>query len=418
MKKIKVGFSGLSHLGICYLIATALKGYNVVGFDEDSEVIKNLNNKIFPIYEPHLKNALQKVKKKIVFTDNIYDLKNCNIVFMSKDVPTLSSGKSDLDSVKRLINKTLKILEKNTVVVILSQVLPGFTEKLNWNKKLLYYQVETLIFGKGLSRAQKPDRLIVGSNNLEITKIYKEFLKSFKCEIIQMNYVSAELSKISINIFLILSISYANSMSEVAEKIGADWGKITKVLKSDNRIGHNSYLTPGFGIGGSNLKRDILNLITIIKPDTKNFFFYKTLLDLSKKRIEWLTKILNKHIKKNLKISILGVTYKENTNSIKNSPAIQLIIKFINTKFYYYDPVVKNLNQKFKNVHYAKSKEILKNSNILILLSPWSEFYKISLNSLLKNKKLKIIIDPYGVFANKNFRNIKYYSFGGNNEKK
>ena len=134
--------------------------------------------------------------------------------------------------------------------------------KINFNKKLLYYQVETLIFGKSLDRALNPERIIIGCNesNSKIKNSYLKYLKRFNCPIIKMSYESAELTKIAINIFLASSITTTNVLSEICSTIGANWEEIKPALKLDSRIGPKAYLKPGLGISGGNIERDIMSL--------------------------------------------------------------------------------------------------------------------------------------------------------------
>ena len=109
MKKIKIGYSGLSHLGICSAIASALKGYEIIAYDSNNNIIKDLKEGNFLFYEPKLKQQLKKIKKKIKFTNKIDDLKLCKIVFISKDVPTNLNGESKIKSVKILVEKTRRM---------------------------------------------------------------------------------------------------------------------------------------------------------------------------------------------------------------------------------------------------------------------------------------------------------------------
>ena len=162
---------------------------------------------------------------------------------------------------------------KKTPVIILSQVFPGFTENLVSSKnKEVYYQVETLIFGKALSRATYPERIIVGCDDekREFNKKYHDYLKKFKCKIIKTNYQSAELTKIAINLFLISSVTLSNSLAEISKKLNADWNKISSALKLDKRIGPHAYLKPGLGISGGNLERDLENILKLVKSKKVN----------------------------------------------------------------------------------------------------------------------------------------------------
>ena len=423
MKKFSVGFVGLSHLGIIYSLASVEKGFLVHGYDEDKNISDRLNNFENIIYEDGVKKILKKnlKEKNIIFSNNIKNLSDCKIVFISKDVPTNNQGQSDTKIIIKLINKVTKNLNKKIIIVILSQVSPGFTRKIKWPHNKLYYQVETLIFGKALDRALNQERIIIGSktSGQKIELFYKEYLKSFNAPIIKMNYESAELAKISINMLLISNITISNYLSTICAKIGADWLSIIPSLRLDKRIGKHSYIEPGLGLTGGNLERDIYTLEKIskklkIKNSLLNSFF-----SISNDQRKWVHLILKKYINNNtkLKISILGLSYKEKTNSIKNSPSISILEDFKNIKFTVYDPLIKNI--KNKNVQFAENiNDLILDSDILIIMNKSNDFKKIKKNVLLKKMNYrKIIIDPFAILKELNLSDFgfKYYRLGSFN---
>src|SRR5208282_3885562 len=133
------------------------------------------------------------------------------------------------------------------------QVPPGFTRGVaRVPHERLIYQVETLIFGRAVERALHPERFIVGCADpaRPLPPAFAAFLASFGCPILPMRYESAELCKISINFFLVASISAANSLAELSEHIGAEWSEIMPALRLDKRIGPHAYIAPGLGIAG------------------------------------------------------------------------------------------------------------------------------------------------------------------------
>ena len=174
-----VGYVGLTHLGLTYLAASTIKGFNVIGIDLNKNKVEQLKKFNISYDEPNLKKTIIKNRKKITFSSNLRNLKNCKIVFVSKDVATDNKGKGDFNSLKKLINKTSKFLNKKTILIILSQVRPGFTRMVNFDNSRLYYQVETLVFGKALERACKPERIIIGCKNSN-SNIKNFFFKLFK----------------------------------------------------------------------------------------------------------------------------------------------------------------------------------------------------------------------------------------------
>jgi len=414
----------MTHLGLNYLAATATKKFSVVGFDENYQKINKLKMLIIDVIEPGLLSSIKKNIKRISFTNNFNKLKYCNVVFISKDTATDKDGNSNFKEIKKLINKTIKCVKKNTTIVVLSQVLPGYIRSIKYSKDRLFCQVETLVFGEALKRSLHPERIIVGlsSPNKKISKNYKIILKKFNCPIIKMSYESAELSKISINLFLASSINLTNHLDKICEKLNLNWDDIKKVLKTDKRIGKNAYLNPGLGISGGNLERDINNIIKINKKLKLNNSYFNSVISSSNERKKWVWdkfKLIKNHLKKKMNITILGLAYKENTNSIKNSPAVELIKKLKNKNKYsinVYDPKVE-FDNKQKNLKIFKSiSGALKNTDILFVLTPWREFKKIDNIFLKKNFKGQAIIDP---FKSTNYNivkknNIKYFSLGGN----
>ena len=422
MKKPIIGYVGMSHLGLNYAVATANKKFQVYCFDSNNETIKILNKKKSPVYEKNLDSHIKKNFSKLNFTNEIKNIFKCDIVFISQDVPTDNEGKSNLDIIRKQINLVLRNLNKKAILVILCQVPPGFCRNINWPKKQLYYQVETLIFGKALERASFPERFIIGldKNDNKISKVYKNYLKTFKCPIINMSYESAELAKISINIYLISTVTTSNILSEICEKVNANWKDIVPSLQLDKRIGKFAYLNPGLGISGGNLERDLNTLFELQKKNKLYNQFLNDLKQYSKLRKNWIStyvkKISNKYKLKD--ISILGLAYKKDTHSIKNSPAVNLISKLNNYKLKVFDPIVK-ANFKKKNIRVCKSAEdTINDTDLLIITTPWSSFKKINLDFLKKNVSLKIVIDPFSILNRQKLKikGIKQISMGEKNE--
>ena len=409
-----IGFVGLSHLGIVSLCAAASKGCSIVAYDFHIDA-KLINENKININEPGLNSIFKKNKKRIKITKNIKDINKCDLIYISKDVPTNDNGKSDLKPIKKII-KYLSFLKKKSRLIILSQVPPGFTRKIKWNKNRLFYQVETLVFGRALKRALNPERIIIGSNNAneKIDSKLQNFLKKFDCPILNMNYESAELAKISINMFLVSSITTTNMLSELSNKVGAHWSDISKALRLDKRIGKYAYLNPGLGISGGNLERDINSVIQMNKKISLDNRMFKYWKKKSKYYKNWsIRKFLE--LKKKIKVKkilILGLTYKPETDSLKNSPSLELINKL--KKEYsltLYDPVIKALIS--KNYNFSDSIiNAVKNSELIFIMTPWKQFKILNSKKITKILSRKIIIDPFGVISNKLLtnNNKKYFS--------
>jgi len=413
----KIGFCGMSHLGLCYSTAAAEKGFQITCFDFDEKKINHLKKSNLEVEEPELKELINKNKKKILYTKDISELSTCNFVYFSLDVNTNNRGKSD----KKILINNLKILilnlDKNVPLIILSQVPPGFTRSFNKIKRKLYYQVETLIFGNAMFRALYPERFIIGSNDSldTLPDSINIFLKSFNCPILIMGYESAELSKIAINCYLASTLSITNTLSEISDSLGGNWNEIIPTLQLDKRIGEFAYLKPGLGISGGNIERDLATIQSIGFKNNANVKCIESIISLSKYSKQWLYRNIKEHVGKNsnLKIALLGLAYKENTNSIKNSPSIELLKKIKNFSIKVYDPLVKDIN--IKGVIICNSaKEAMQNADILVIATPWQEFKNLEVSIIKDQMNGNIIIDPYKILNEKILKkiNFNYYCIG------
>lgn len=423
-KDFKIAFVGLTHLGLNYLVSSATKGFNTIGYHHQKEHLNNIQKFNVDYSEPKLIDKLKRFKKNISFTNNLQDIKKCSLIYISYDVPVNAKNISNHNLIIRIINKVIKVANKKSEIVVLCQVPPGFSKRIRWNKKKIFYQVETLIFGNAVDRAIDPERIIVGCNNKKYFKksyLYN-FLCKFKCPIITMKPISAEIAKIAINLYLVSSINTTNMLAEYCEKSGASWNEIVPALRKDRRIGEYAYLRPGVGIGGDNLKRDLETFKQMSRDVSSNYSLINTWNrnDIIQKK--WIFKRINEvmnEIKKKPKLSLLGLSYKENTNSTKNSLSIEILKKYKNEKIKIYDPVVKLQKVSNNHIQVPSIKEAIMDSNILILMTPWKEFkdYKNYFDYFTFSKS-NYIIDPFKCInvSNKNIKNKKskgkYYSIG------
>lgn len=411
-----IGFFGLSHLGLNYLAASAAKGFRVVGYDKNKELIEKLKSNKVILKEPLLFENLKRFNKNILFSNKISDLKKSKIIFISLDVKTDKYGKSDLIEIKKIIKIIkLKINKKN--LILMSQVKPGFTKKISWDKSRLFYQVETLVFGQAFQRALNPERIILGVNNPQknINNQVKNFYNKFNCPIIKTDYNTAELIKIAVNIYLISSITTTNLLAKIVKKLNGNWEDLEKAIRLDKRIGKFAYLNPGLGISGGNLERDLYNISQIAKQNNISHDLFKIWKKNSVKQKSWASSFYNNEFKKNknLRIGILGLAYKINTNSTKNSPSLDLIKNIKENKIYAFDPVVKKIKKQKNLTLTQNSNDIINISDVLFVMTPWYAFKNIKIQSIIKSK-IKKIIDPFGIFKNENEllkrKKIKYYS--------
>jgi UDPglucose 6-dehydrogenase len=407
-----IGFAGLSHLGIVSSIAAAAKGFEVVAYGQDATLCDRLNKSEPPFFEPGLEELLASNRSRIHFTAESSQLSRCEVIYLALDVATDENGRSDLSALEQLIEHVVSIASDGAILVVLSQVPPGFTrrvaesiERLEDGRSLqLFYQVETLIFGRAVERALYPERLIVGSKDTGLqlpSKAYTELLSAFNCPILIMRYESAELTKISINMCLVSSVSVANTMAELCEKIGADWSEIVPALKLDKRIGQYAYLSPGLGIAGGNLERDLTTVVALANEHGTDDGVVDAWISNSRYRRDWALKVLRSEViarAENPTIAVWGLAYKQDTTSTKNSPALSLIDALKPFTIRAYDPQVSldgNNGPKFSQ--WSSALEACKGARALAIMTPWHEFSSIDIAQIKESMAGRVIVDPYGV---------------------
>jgi UDPglucose 6-dehydrogenase len=371
-----IGYVGMTHLGLCSAVAAASKGFATRALDRDAALVGRLNAGTLPVVEPELDDLLAAHRGQIKFASDAAELRACDVVYVAPDVPTDDAGKSDLSGLDALLEFALANTRPETVVVVLSQVPPGYTRARQRPGRLLLYQVETLIFGRAVERATKPERFIVGCADplAPLPAALETYLKSFGCPILPMRFESAELCKIAINCCLVSSISVANTLAELCEGIGANWAEIIPALKLDRRIGAYSYLAPGLGIAGGNLERDLATVVRLAGGIGSDAGVVKAWIANSQHRRTWAADTIRNVVldaAPDAVIAVWGLAYKENTASVKNSPSLATIAALPEANLVLHDPVVSTSavrHDKAKGA--ADALAALRGADALMILTP------------------------------------------------
>jgi len=401
-----IGFIGLTHLGLNYSLATAAKGFDVICYDPDTSLVGGLREGRFPIEEPGFRELFASHGSRIRFTSDILELGKCGLVFFSLDIPTNERNESDLSRLDVLVDKTRSAISKSAAVVVLSQVRPGFMRALiaraNLPAESWFYQVETLIFGAAVKRAMEPERYIIGAANpsASLPEAYDSWLSAFRCPRLVMRFESAELAKIAINLFLVSTVSTTNTLAEICEAIGADWGEIAPALRLDKRIGPHAYLKPGLGIAGGNLERDLVTVKGLAKEYGTEAGIVDAWQRNSSHAKSWALRVLERELlaaKPMARIALWGLAYKQDTHSIKNSAAMELVVQLSKCEIHAYDPAARFDPALFKNLKvYTEAWSALHAADVLVIMTPWSEFASADPSRIRAQMKGDLILDPYG----------------------
>lgn len=395
----QVAFVGMTHLGLISASAVAAKGFQTLCYDPKQALVTRLRDQELPVSEPGLKDLIASNVGRQTFSADADDLHTADLVYIAPDVPTDDQGMSDLSYIEALIEAVLPHFNANAVLVVLCQVPPGFTRTINWPSDQLCYQVETLVFGRAVERATQPERYIVGlaDPSAAIPRPLANVLQAYGCPILPMRYESAELAKISINMCLVASISVANTMSELCEHIGADWSQIAPALKLDERIGPSSYLSPGLGIAGGNLERDLATVVRLGAVHGTDTGVVAAQITNSSLRKMWAAETIKRLGLHKARIGVWGLAYKEDTHSVKNSPAIATLSALPDASIIAHDPAVVSNDVELPLTRVKEPLDALVDADVLLILTPWSEYRQQDTEQIAALMAGKIVIDPYSV---------------------
>lgn len=404
-----IGFAGMTHLGINSAAAAAACGFPTLWFDPDTVRIDPLKRGELPVVEPGLPELMREHAARIRYSSDAKDLAQCAVVYIACDVPTDDQGGSDLASVRALIDAVSAGMNTDATLVVLCQVPPGFTRGLLQSgarpPERLYYQVETLVFGRAVERATQPERYIIGCADpaAPLPPAYRALLEAPGCPLLPMRYESAELAKIAINCCLVASVTVANTLAELSEGIGANWHEIAPALKLDRRIGQYSYLAPGLGLAGGNLERDLATVLQLAGGTGSETSLISAFIHNSRHRRDWVLRTLHEEVfarKPDAVLAVLGLAYKENTHSTKNSPSLALIRHLAPWALRVHDPVVPA--SAAAAVH-ARSEgratplEAAAGADALVVMTPWPQYRELDAAALARALAGRTVIDPYRV---------------------
>lgn len=400
-----IGYAGMTHLGLCSGIAAVSKGFSVVGYHGDKELIAAIDKGEMPVVEPGLDGMFTANRERLTFSHQPESLNACDVVYVAVDVPTDDEDGSDLSPVESMIRTVTPHLNDRAILVILCQVPPGFTRGRGLDDARLFYQVETLIFGRAVERATQPERFIIGCADPQkpLPESYGAFLGAFGCPLLPMRYESAELAKIAINCFLVASVSTTNTLAGLCERIGADWSEIAPSLRLDARIGPKAYLNPGLGISGGNLERDLATVCRLGLANDSDTCVIDSFRGLSGYAKDWTWRVLKSCVLGNnerLRVAVLGLAYKENTHSTKNSPALVLLGHLKEHEVSVFDPVVSASAAQMVTATVTGADSALtacEGADVVVIATPWPEFGELDPKALAASMNGTTVIDPYAM---------------------
>jgi len=431
---MKLCMIGSGYVGLVSGACFSDLGNDVICVDNDTKKIDNLKKGIIPIYEPGLEELVIRNTKqnRLIFSSNLKEsVKKSDIIFICVGTPTRKNGSSaDLSYVYNVakeislsINKFKIIITKSTVPVTTGDLIENLiSKKVNKNLFCVASNPEFLREGEAIRDFTYPDRIVIGTDDKRTNKVLKELyspLISKGAQYIQTARRSAELIKYASNAFLATKITFINEIANLCEKINVNVEDVAIAMGLDKRIG-SRFLRAGPAYGGSCFPKDTKAIVATANEYKTNLSIIKSVIKSNENRNKFLINRVNLILKnkiKNKKITFLGVTFKANTDDMRDSSCLTMIPELVKkgASIKYYDPTgYKEIFKKFKNVSYEKTIErAIDNADLIIIHTEWNNFKSINFNKLINKKKTKIfdMRNIYSTIKMKNDR-ISYFSIG------
>ena len=429
---MKLCMIGTGYVGLVSGVCFSDLGNTVYCVDNNSDKIDLLNSGKVPIYEPGLDEILKKnyKAKRLIFTNDLKKaVSKSDIIFICVGTPTIKNTNSAnlkyvfnvAKELKKIISKYKIVVTKSTVPVTTGDKIEKILSNLK-NKNLVdvVSNPEFLREGEAIRDFIYPDRVIIGTNSKKANKImntlYMPIVKK-KSRYFNTSRRGAELIKYASNAFLATKITYINELANLCEKTGVDIKDISIGMGSDQRIG-DRFLRAGPAYGGSCFPKDTRALIDTASQFKTDLSIVKSVVRSNDNRKKLLTKkleiILNKRLKNKI-ITFLGVTFKPNTDDMREASSIPMI-NYLNKKnsiVRYYDPSgEKDEFKKLKNVKFFKDiPTACLNSDLVVLHTEWNDFKILNFKKLIKKKNFKIF-DMRNIYSPTKMKNLKINYFG------
>ena len=440
---MKIGVVGTGYVGLVQGVIMAEFGLNVICMDVSEEKINSLKNGVIPIYEPGLKELLEKNMKaeRIKFTTDMkYTTENSDVIFIAVGTPPALDGSADLHfvlevatNIGKYMNGYKVVVDKSTVPVGTGKLVRETIQKELNSRKLDYEfdivsNPEFLREGKAVGDCLRPDRVVIGTESeraKEIMKKVYDVLFINETPFVFTNIETAEMIKYASNAFLAVKISFINEISLLAEKVGANTQEIAKAMGKDGRISPK-FLHCGPGYGGSCFPKDTKAIVDIAKKYGEDMYVIKAAIDANEKQkrkmvekiIDKMEGVEGKHI------AILGLSFKPDTDDMRDAPSLDIIRGLVEAgaKIQAYCPEgMKEARWRLEDcensiTYCADEYSVVNEADAVVLMTEWNQFRGMNLDKVKARMKGNFYFDLRNVYT----RNIhireefKYFPIGQN----
>jgi len=425
-----ITFVGHGYVGLVTASIFADLGNTVWVIGHTKEKIEKLQKGIIPIYEPGLKEMVGRNVKagRLKFTlDYARAIPSSEIVFTAVGTPPKENGEADLSVVlevaekigNNLGDKFTVIATKSTVPVGTNRKIKKIIAKASKNKSFALASVpEFLREGQAISDTLHPDRIVIGTEGKKEQELLIKLHKPIDGKLVLTNIETAEMIKYAANAFLAVKISFANAIAALSEKIGSDGPKVLKAIGLDKRIG-SDFLNCGVGYGGSCFPKDVKALIEISRNSGYDFNLLKEVENINIQAkmsiVEKAKKLLGADLK-GKKIGILGLSFKPDTDDMRDAPSIVVIksLQNMGVQIKAFDPIaIDKAKNIFNNVIFcANAYDAAKNVDLLIIMTEWNEFKDLDLQKVKKLMKSPKMIDGRNIYEPQQMKSLGFTYVG------
>ena len=426
MKKIAV--IGTGYVGLVSGAGLAEFGHEVTCIDINEEKIHKLNKGMIPIYEPGLKSLVSKNTKdrRLYFSSNIESvIRDSKIIFIAVGTPQDFDGRADLSSVNSAVNTIISNLNSYKIICTKSTVPVGtgkwisskISEKHTSDKFDYVSNPEFLREGSAVNDFLFPDRVVVGASS---SKAFKEMREVYRplfinnTPVMEFSVSSSEMIKYASNSFLALKISYINEIANLCETVDADVHDVALGMGKDGRIS-SKFLHPGPGFGGSCFPKDIEAIKALGESNGIALNTISATIETNKAQKERILKKIFKLMDNNVKgkrVAILGLSFKPNTDDIRESPSQFIVSKLIKESAWInaYDPAaINNFKELYPDINYFENwKDCVTDADACIVMTEWNEFRGIDLVELKSLLKSPSLLDAKNIFSIKKLKSLKF----------
>jgi len=425
---LRVCVAGLWHLGVVTAACAAAAGHRVVAYDEDASVVEGLRNGVLPVDEPGLAELVQQglAAETLVLTNSMEEaLEGADLVWIAYDTPVDEEDRADVAFVLERARALVAAAGPDAVILISSQLPVGTTRLLEEPARTLAYSPENLRLGAAIAAFTEPERIVVGIRADGDRARIEELLGAFSDRIEWMGVESAELVKHGVNAFLALSVTFANELAGIAERVGADAAEVERGLKTERRIGARAYLRPGGAFAGGTLARDVEYLTQIGEREGVATQLLGAVRASNEEHKRWAARKIasllgdeDDRLDGKL-IGVWGLVYKQGTDTLRRSSSVELCrdLAGAGAVVKVHDSAIRRVPDDLSGLFALCTSplEASEDASAVVVQTDWPSYREVEPERLVAAMRSALVVDPHGFLAKTLGKadGIRYVRVGG-----